>query len=40
MFRSSMDVGIAWNKNRAQPPATKTFHDFLSLSFSGSGSSV
>jgi DNA-binding transcriptional LysR family regulator len=34
----SMDVGMAWNKSKPQSPATKTFHDFLSLSFSGAGS--
>lgn len=33
-----MDVGMAWNKSKPQSPATKTFHDFLSLSFSGAGS--
>lgn len=36
----SMDVGVAWNKARPQSPATKTFHEFLSLSFGGAGSSV
>lgn len=36
----SMDVGIAWNKAKPQSPATKTFHEFLSLSFGGAGSSV
>ena len=35
-----MDVGIAWNRSRPQAPATRTFHEFLSLSFSGAGSSV
>jgi DNA-binding transcriptional LysR family regulator len=35
-----MDVGMAWNKSKPQSPATKTFHDFLSLSFSGSGSAT
>jgi DNA-binding transcriptional LysR family regulator len=34
----SMDVGVAWSKSRPQPPATKTFHEFLSLSFSGAAS--
>ncbi len=33
-----MDVGMAWNKSKPQSPATKTFHEFLSLSFSGAGS--
>jgi DNA-binding transcriptional LysR family regulator len=36
----SMDVGMAWNKSKPQTPATKTFHDFLSLSFSGAGSAA
>lgn len=36
----TMDVGMAWNRNVAQSPATRTFHEFLSLSFSGAGSSV
>ena len=36
----TMDVGIAWNRSRPQAPATRTFHEFLSLSFSGAGSSV
>ncbi len=36
----SMDVGMAWNKAKPQSPATKTFHDFLSLSFSGAGSAA
>jgi DNA-binding transcriptional LysR family regulator len=31
----TMDVGIAWNPTRAAAPATRTFHDFLSLSFGG-----
>ena len=36
----TMDVGVAWNRQRSQGPATKTFHEFLSLSFSGAGSSM
>ncbi len=36
----TMDVGIAWNRQISQPPATRTFHEFLSLSFSGAGSSI
>ena len=36
----TMDVGIAWNRARQQEPATRTFHEFLSLSFGGAGSSV
>ena len=35
-----MDVGMAWNKSKPQSPATKTFHEFLSLSFSGAGSAT
>jgi DNA-binding transcriptional LysR family regulator len=31
----TMDVGIAWNRARAQSAATRTFRDFLSLSFGG-----
>jgi DNA-binding transcriptional LysR family regulator len=34
----TMDVGLAWNRTRPQAPATRTFHDFLSLFFSGAGS--
>jgi DNA-binding transcriptional LysR family regulator len=34
----TMDVGIAWNRSRPQAPATRTFHEFLSLSFGGAGS--
>ena len=34
----TMDVGIAWNRQRPQAPATRTFHEFLSLAFSGAGS--
>ena len=33
----TMDVGLAWAKNRPPNPATKTFLDFLSLAFSGAG---
>ncbi len=36
----TMDVGVAWYRERPQGAATKTFHEFLSLSFSGAGSSV
>ena len=35
----SMDVGVAWSRARPQSPATRTFHDFLSLSF-GSGAAA
>jgi DNA-binding transcriptional LysR family regulator len=31
----SMDVGLAWSKQRVRSAATRTFHDFLSLSLSG-----
>ena len=31
----TMDIGLAWNRLRPQTPATKSFHDFLSLSFGG-----
>ncbi len=31
----SMDVGLAWAKNRPPTPATKTLLDFLNLAFSG-----
>lgn len=33
----TMDVGLAWAKNRPPNPATKTLLDFLSLAFSGAG---
>ncbi len=36
----TMDVGLAWNRAKAQSPATRTLHEFLSLSFSGAGISV
>jgi DNA-binding transcriptional LysR family regulator len=35
----TMDVGVAWNPTRPQAPATRSFHEFLSLSFGGAGSS-
>ncbi|MBL8790150.1 MAG: LysR family transcriptional regulator [Rhizobiales bacterium] len=31
----TMDVGLAWNKKRVQSDATKTLHEFFSLSFGG-----
>jgi DNA-binding transcriptional LysR family regulator len=34
----TMDVGLAWNRAVPQSPATRTLHEFLSLSFSGAGS--
>ena len=36
----TMDVGVAWNRHQPQSPATKTLHEFLSLSFSGAGQGV
>lgn len=33
----TMDVGLAWNHTRPQAPATRTFHEFMSLSFGGAG---
>lgn len=36
----TMDVGLAWNRAERQSPATRTLHEFLSLSFSGAGISV
>lgn len=31
----TMDVGLAWNRKKPQSDATKTLHDFFSLSFGG-----
>src|SRR5207244_8753852 len=31
----SMDVGLAWNRSLQQTPATRVFHDFMSMTFSG-----
>ena len=31
----TMDIGVAWKRQQPHNPATKTFHDFLSLSFGG-----
>lgn len=31
----SMDVGLAWNRAVQQGPATRVFHDFMSMTFSG-----
>jgi DNA-binding transcriptional LysR family regulator len=31
----TMDVGLAWNRALQQGPATRVFHDFMSLTFSG-----
>lgn len=37
----TMDVGVAWSRSHLPSPATRTFHEFLSLSFSGaSGASA
>jgi DNA-binding transcriptional LysR family regulator len=33
----TMDVGVAWSRLRPQTPATRTFHEFLSLSLTGAG---
>jgi DNA-binding transcriptional LysR family regulator len=31
----TMDVGLAWNRALQPGPATRVFHDFMSLTFSG-----
>lgn len=31
----SMDIGVAWNRSIPQSPATRTFSEFMSLSFGG-----
>jgi DNA-binding transcriptional LysR family regulator len=31
----TMDVGLAWNRAVRQGPATRVFHDFMSMTFSG-----
>jgi DNA-binding transcriptional LysR family regulator len=31
----SMDVGLAWNRALQQAAATRVFHDFMSMTFSG-----
>lgn len=31
----TMDVGLAWNRAENQAPATRLFHDFMSMTFSG-----
>ena len=36
----TMDVGLAWALDRRLSTATKSFHDFLSMSFSGAGSAM
>lgn len=36
----TMDVGLAWNPTHEQSAASQTFHDFLSLTFNGSGHSL
>lgn len=33
----SMDVGLAWRRGKTMPPAARVFHEYLSLTFSGSG---
>lgn len=36
----TMDVGLAWHAGRPHSTATKTFRDFLSMSFNGAGGAV
>jgi DNA-binding transcriptional LysR family regulator len=36
----TMDVGLAWARGRPMRPATRAFHDFLSLAFTGGGQSL
>jgi DNA-binding transcriptional LysR family regulator len=36
----TMDVGLAWDVSRQQSAATRTFHDFLSMSFNGAGGAL
>lgn len=33
----TMDVGLAWTRDRILSPAARAFHDFLSLAFTGGG---
>ncbi len=33
----SMDVGLAWRRGKSMPPSAHAFHEYLSLTFSGSG---
>lgn len=36
----TMDVGLAWHRDRAMTPASRAFHDFLLLAFTGGGQSL
>jgi DNA-binding transcriptional LysR family regulator len=36
----SMDVGLAWLRNRPMSAATRAFHDFLSLAYTGGGQAL
>jgi hypothetical protein len=36
----TMDVGLAFDRGRPLSPASKIFHDFLSMSFNGAGSAL
>lgn len=36
----SMDVGFAWLADRPMSPATRAFHDFLSLAYTGGGQAL
>lgn len=36
----TMDVGLAWHRDRAMSPASRAFHDFLLLAFTGGGQSL
>ena len=36
----TMDVGLAWVRGRPMEPATRAFHDFLALAFTGGGQSL
>jgi DNA-binding transcriptional LysR family regulator len=36
----TMDLGVAWNRQRPRRAAAKTFHEFLRLSFSGARGSI
>jgi len=36
----TMDVGLAWARDWPMRPATRAFHDFLSLAFTGGGQSL
>jgi DNA-binding transcriptional LysR family regulator len=36
----TMEVGLAWNRRRAQSATVKAFHDFMTMTFNGAGASV